>query len=114
MLDADAAIVAGLCVSLEPRTGHPDLRARADHGHPIGRTGQRLAIRAMADRDPLRIDLGLIAHASAAALSVDMHSENSKKKRRPKAPFLTHLACSVRRQAASGFIALGLHRQLGV
>jgi hypothetical protein len=50
------------------------------------------------DRHPIRIDIGLIGHRAAMALPVDVHSFNSdhraeadprKKKRRPKAPFLS-------------------------
>src|SRR5882757_9260646 len=60
MLKPDAAIVAGLAVDFRRLAGQPDLFAGADHGHPVGRAGKRLAIPAVTDRHPFRIDLGLI------------------------------------------------------
>jgi hypothetical protein len=41
----------------------------------------------MTDRHVSRIDLGLIGDLPAMASPVDVHNDNSKQKRRPKAPF---------------------------
>src|SRR5229473_1744990 len=96
MLKTCAAVIAGLGVDLGRSARYPNLFARADHRHPVGRTRQRLAIRAVAYRYLLWIDVGLIGHQAAMALSFDIHRSTPttatragphKKKRRPKAPF---------------------------
>src|ERR1700730_2216238 len=73
MLKTGPAVVTGLGVDPGRFPHHPDLLARADHGDPVRRSGQRLAIRAMTDRDPRRIDLALIGDQTAMALPVDIH-----------------------------------------
>jgi hypothetical protein len=97
MLETRAVIVAGLGIGPERFSGDPDLFALVDHRHAIGRAGQGLAVRAVTDRNLLRIDVGLIGDEAAMALSDDMHlcfapmtvprADPRKKKRRPKAPF---------------------------
>src|SRR5215472_8447068 len=89
MLVAGVAVVAALSVHPRRRAGQMDVLRGADHGYAIGRAGQRLAVRAMADRYLHRVDFGLVGHASAMALPVDPHRRTPKKKRRPKAP-LSH------------------------
>jgi hypothetical protein len=73
VLKAGPAIVAGLGVDFRGLTRHPDLLSRADHRHAVGRSGQHLTIRAVADRHPRRIDLGLIGHSAAMASPVYVH-----------------------------------------
>src|SRR3954465_5428662 len=68
----------------------------------------------MADRDPLGIDLGLVADTAAMAAAVDphrstSHNENGARRRRS----LIYLRSSVGGQATGGFAPLGLHRPLG-
>src|ERR1700738_5086228 len=95
MLKPSSAVIAGLGVAPGRSAGYPNLFAGADHRHPVGRTRQRLAIRAVAYRYLLWIDLGLIGHQAAMALSFDIHLQLRPlqrepvraKKRRPKAPF---------------------------
>src|SRR5262245_60201313 len=102
MLEADPAIVARLAVDFRRPSSQAYRSAGADHGDAVGRAGQCLAIRAVADRDPLWIDLGLIGHEAAVTSSVDPHGallppapcctivppNTHKQKRRPKAPFV--------------------------
>src|SRR3981081_3139065 len=73
MLKPCPAVIAGLGVDFGRFSRHPDLFARADHRYPVGRSGQRLAIRAVTDRHPFRIDVGLIGQRTAMALPVDIH-----------------------------------------
>src|SRR6202035_4662461 len=71
-------------------SGQPHLLGRADCGDPVGRAGQRLAIRAVTDRNLLGIDIGLIGDAATMALPVDLHRVLlSKNKRRPKGAVLS-------------------------
>ena len=73
MLKTSSAVIAGLGVDPGRSAGYPNLFAGADHRHPVGRTRQRLAIRAVAYRYLLWIDVGLIGHPTAMALSFDIH-----------------------------------------
>src|SRR4029077_1607457 len=67
------AIVARLGVDFQSLSRHPDLFACADHGDAVGRAGELLAVGTVTDGDRLRIDLGLIGHASAMALADYFH-----------------------------------------
>src|SRR5258708_30836400 len=77
VLKARAAVVAGLGVDLGRLSRRPDLSARADHRHPVGRSCERLAIRAVTNRHFLRIDLGLIGDYAAMASAIDIHHVSS-------------------------------------
>src|SRR5690242_8773996 len=102
MLEARAAVVTGFSVDFRPGAGQSHLLAVANHGGAIGRTGKRLAIRTMADRNFAGIDISLVADTTTMTLTVDAHDVHLKRKRRPKAPLIAGLNGSGRCFASPG------------
>jgi hypothetical protein len=78
MLEARAAVVTGLGVDLRPVAAQPHLLAIANRRDAIGRTGKRLAVRAMADRNFAGIDVSLVTDATTMTLTVDAHDIHLK------------------------------------
>jgi hypothetical protein len=68
------SVIAGPGVDLRGLPRHQDVVQRADHRYPVGRAGEPLTIRAVADRHALWIDIGLIGHVAAMAPSIYLHS----------------------------------------
>src|SRR5882757_4685241 len=128
MLEARAAIVAGLRVDLRRRARHADLFFGADHRDPVRRARQVLAIGAVADRYFRGIDVGPIGHPPAMALPVDFHplqlrlsnggpSAQTKNGARGRRFIMLQWirSGSVGREATGRFVrGVGLDRHLGV
>lgn len=67
------ATVADLAISANFAGGKAEAAGEGGGRHPIGRTRQTLAIRAMADADSISVDLGFITDSTTLAGTGDLH-----------------------------------------
>jgi hypothetical protein len=83
------AVVTRLGVYLRRLSRETHLLCRTCHGHPVRRTGERLAIRSAANRDLRRIDIGLTSHAAAMTVPDDVHRLLTPKQTAPEGAVLS-------------------------